>query len=309
MTSPSSLPLLAVIGCTAVGKSACAVLLAKRYGGEVLSVDSRQVYRHLNETTGKLTHEAMEGIPHHLLDSVSPGTPYSVADFSRDASEQLTALRSRGHLAIAVGGTGFYLDALLFSGTFSPVAPHPSLRAQLSTLSTATLVSRLREKDPSAAKRVALNNRRRLIRALEIIDAVGSFPQQTIQPRMPFHLIGLRREKTELHDRIHARLLNRFSAMTEEIHALLSSGVSPSWLTSLGLECRFMTEYVTGVLTREETESRLFSAIVSYAKRQETWWKRYPTVHWYHPDASEALLQCADSLLSSSAASSGSTRT
>ena len=291
-------PLLVIIGPTASGKSALAVELALRYGGEIISADSRQVYQRLDEAVGKQPVAERKGVPHHLLSVVSPGEYYSAHRFVEDACSHTQELHSRGRLPIVAGGTGFYIEGLLFEGSFSAVVADPSYRASLQERDLQDLQEELKKKDAAAYERIDIRNPRRLIRALEVIRALGVFPMRKRIKRYDYHMIGITHNRPRLYERIQERLAARFSAMTGEIQSLLDDGVDPHWLDSLGLECRGITRMLTQKVSEAETREWLLRAIFAYAKRQETWFRRYPEAQWYREHEFKQLYRELDALYS-----------
>ena len=298
-------PLPVIIGCTASGKSTEAVRIAERYGGEIISADSRQVYRGLRHATGRISEEEMNGIPHHLLEFADPGTVYTVRNFARDATACTERIRERGNLPVITGGTGFYIESILFENTFSDIPPDPAYRKEKETLSLEALRRELKEKDPRAYERTDTANRRRIVRTLEIINSIGSFPAINKTIRYPHRIIGLYRSRPNLRERISERLEKKFNAMTEEINLLLKNGVNPDWFERLGLDCRHICRMLTRHIPKETTYENILRANLAYAKRQETWWKRFPETVWYREHEREKMYRDLDAVY----AYCGSTRT
>lgn len=282
--SPSKIPrVLVVVGPTASGKSALAVMLAKKLNGEVVSADSRQVYRGLNIGSGKITTREMRGVPHHLLDVASPKRVFTIAQYVPRAERVIRDITRRGKLPIVCGGTAFYIDALLGIATIPPVPPDPKLRAELARLSTEALANRLEHLDPERAATIDRKNRVRLVRAIEIVTSTGKpIPHILATPsRYNALIIGITRPKEELRARIHARLTARLRAgMVREVEHLHASGVSWERLEALGLEYRFVSRYLRGNVSKEQMRADLEHAITQYAKRQMTWWKRNSAIRW-----------------------------
>lgn len=273
--------IIAVVGPTATGKSDLAVSLAKKYGGEVVSADSRQVYRGLDIGSGKISAKEMQGVPHHLLDVADPKHSYSVARFQKDGRKAIAAILKRGKIPIIVGGTGFYIDALLFDMQFPNVKPNKSLRAKLEKLSTHLLVDRLESLDPRRAEDIDKQNRVRLIRAIEIAEANG--PVAPISTSSPYDIywIGIHAETEVLKSRIVLRLAKRMKAgMTAEFKKLHEQGLSYKRMETLGLEYRYGARLLQGLINRSEFAEQLTKEIVKYAKRQMTWFKKNKAIKW-----------------------------
>ena len=279
---------LAVVGPTASGKTDLAITLATTYDGEVISADSRQVYRHLDIGTAKVTKAEMRGIPHHLIDVVDIDTIYTGQDFVRDATQAITSIRQKEKMPIIAGGTFFYLDLLRGTMKAAPVPPNYSLRAKLGNLPTEVLFEKLTTHAPSRAERIDPHNRRRLIRALEITDALGTVPEPPTTTESPYDIfiIGLAVEKDILRDRFKARaetwLKNGFK---EEVQELLSAGVSRGRLAEIGFEYTLMLGYIDGEYTEAEFIQRFIEKNWQYAKKQYTWLKRDTSIHWIDSQA------------------------
>ncbi len=198
--------LLVILGPTASGKTSLAIELAKRFAGEVISADSRQVYRALDIGTEKISAEEMDGVRHHLIDVADIGTVYSAADFKRDATEAISEIKSRSHLPIIAGGTFFYVDVLLERSQTADVEPNEELRNYLNDFNAEALYRQLEAIDPTRASTIDKHNKRRLIRALEIIAEKGSVPNAT-ESTCPYDvlILGIERSREELRARIRAR--------------------------------------------------------------------------------------------------------
>lgn len=282
------IPLIAIVGPTASGKSDFAVELAihlKQHSNivcEIISADSRQVYSGMNIGTGKITKKEMKGVQHHLLDIISPKKIYTVSDFVRDAKLAIDDIISRGHMPIICGGTGFYIDALLYGLHIPEVPADPTLRARLSKKSTAQLFSILLKKDPERAATIDQHNPVRLIRALEIVKALGKVPDSA-NKCTAYHslIIGINPDDDTLRANINRRLVLRLKkGMVNEAKRLHKAGVSWKRMEMLGLEYRFMALHLKGRLTREEMVTQLETAIWQYVKRQRTWFKRNKDIIW-----------------------------
>lgn len=274
--------ILVIVGPTASGKSALAVEFALRLNGEIISVDSRQVYRGLDIGSGKVTDVEMKGIPHHLLDIVDPNETYTGANFVQDANKEIFNILNQGKLPIITGGTFFYIELLKGISKSAPVAPNTQLRTELEKFSNDELFKKLQTLDSDRAINIDKHNRHRLIRSLEIIETLGKVPVVQIT-HSPYNwlTIGIDIEKELLHERIKARLEERLKhGMTEEVEGLLKKGITPERLISFGLEYRYLTEYLLGKVTYEQMSIEILNKSKQFAKRQLTWLKRDETIIW-----------------------------
>lgn len=283
--STRSPKIVVLLGQTASGKTALSIALAKRFGGEVISADSRQVYRGLDLGTGKVTKREMGRIPHHLLDVADPKRTYTVARFLREGERAIRDICARDRLPIICGGTGFYIDALIDGAPLPDVPPNPALRAKLAQLRADELAHMLDELDPDRAATIDRKNPVRLIRAIEIATAIGKVPPIPNAPaRYETLKIGIRWPKEQLAARIHDRLLARMrQGMLAEAKHLHARGLSWRRMEELGLEYRYMARHLRGEIDRATMLAELEHAIVQYAKRQMTWFKRDLKSHWISP--------------------------
>ena len=288
--------IIVVIGPTASGKSALAVEIARKIGGEVISADSRQVYKGLNIGSGKISKKEMRGVPHHLLDVASPKKIYTAAHFKIDADRAIKKIISKGNVPIICGGTGFYVDTLLGKIDLPEAKPDAALRKTLSKKSAPELFSLLKKLDPRRAKEIDRNNPVRLIRAIEIAHALGRVPMLATKVQAYETLtLGISWLKEQLQKRIHDRLKVRMKqGMLREAKNLRAHGLSFKRMEELGLEYRCMARHLQGQLTKEEMLKQLELEIVRYAKRQMTWFKRDETVIWVSPkNKAKTLLHVA----------------
>lgn len=288
-----SLPkLIVVLGPTACGKSSLGVELARHCNGEIVSADSRQVYRGLDLGTGKITPDEMEGIPHHMLDVVEPNTPYSVADFQRGAYAAIDGILSRGKQPLLVGGTGLYIRAVTQGFVFQDTPPNPALRAELEQLSAGALYDRFRALTGLTLNESEQHNQQRLVRAVEKAEA-GGYADAARVPRYDVLQLGCTYPRDVLHRRIDHRLRARLDAgMVQEVASLRAAGVTDAFLEGLGLEYRYLCRYLTGQLKSEdELVDELGRAIKRFAKRQVQWFQK-DKVLWLdmaHAPAAQAV--------------------
>jgi tRNA dimethylallyltransferase len=270
----SRVRIVAVAGPTASGKTALAIALAKERNGEIISVDSRQVYRTLDIGTEKISTEEMQGIPHHLIDIRDPKDSYSAGDFVKDADALIKDIRARGKTPILAGGTHFYFDALLYGLPMETPADE-SLREELSRLDTDELMRRIREADPRRAMRLDPKNKRRLVRALEIIGAHGSVPERpTDSPRYDIEWHILNPERDELRARIYKRLVRSLdTGLVGEVQRV-QAYVGDERLNELGLEYKLIGEYLRDERSYDSLLPMLSSRLWHYARRQKAWLRK-----------------------------------
>jgi len=274
--------LVVIVGPNASGKSDLAVKLAKKFNGEVVSADSRQVYKGMDIGTGKITKEEMQGVPHYLLDIASPKRRFSVVQYQKKAIEAIKKIQRKGKLPILCGGTGFYVQAVVDGLVFPKVKPDWRFRKKLEQKSAKELYEYLKKLDPERAKTIEKDNKRRLIRAIEIVLKTGKpVPKLQKQKLFDILMIGIKRDKKELKERIRKRLLKRLKqGMIEEVKKLKESGLSWKRLEEFGLEYRWIARYLQGKIDYEEMVKKLQKDIEDFAKRQLTWFKRDKRIHW-----------------------------
>ncbi len=288
--------IVVIVGPTAGGKSDLAVLLAKELNGEVISADSRQVYRGMDIGSGKITKTEMQNVPHHLLDVASPKRIFTVAEYKQQAERAIKDILNRGKLPIVCGGTGFYIQALVDGLILPEVKADPNLRKKLSQISANELFLILKKLDPKRAKNIDTKNSVRLIRAIEIATTLGKVPPLREIKRYTPLFIGLNVPQATLHARISLRLTKRMRAgMVSEVKHLLIEGVSAKRMEALGLEYRFIKRLLNKELSKAKMLQELEVAIKQYAKRQYTWFRRDKRIHWIeYRDRTKALTLARD---------------
>ena len=291
----SSLPkIVAVVGTNASGKSALGVELARRFGGEIISADSRQVFRGLDLGSGKITPEETRGVPHHMIDIREPNAFFSMADFQRMSYRIIEEIRGRGHLPMIVGGTGLYVDSVADGYLLSDKEPDLAYRAELEELTTPQLYAMLVSLRPDV--QVERNNRNRVMRMLERIhDGDDAVPGK--RPRYDCLRLGVSWPRDVLAKRIDERLDMRVrQGMIDEVQRLMDEGATREFLLGLGLEYRFITQYLTGEIPDREEMLRLLAiAIKQFAKRQMTWFRRDKTIVWLDM-AGDPLAQASEAI-------------
>jgi tRNA dimethylallyltransferase len=291
---------LVILGPTASGKTSLGVALAAALDGEILSADSRQVYRGLDIGSGKdLDEYTLNGrtIPYHLIDIVDLDTEYNAYKYQRDFYAVFEELISRASLPIAVGGTGLYLDAVLQGFRMVETPENSDLRRELESYSDDALALRLRSLKPKLHNTTDLTERARMIRAIEIEIYARDNPPPPAPSIRPL-VLGVSWERTELRERIRRRLKDRLEGgLIEEVEQLLDRGVAPRRLHSLGLEYRYVSDYLGGAIkSRNDLMQKLASAICQFARRQDTWFRRMERkgteIQWVDrgdPDAAMAI--------------------
>lgn len=282
-------PIVAITGPTAVGKSAIALRLATRFGAEIVSVDSRQVYRYLDIGTAKPSAAERGAVPHHLLDLVDPDGAYSATVYRTDADRVLLDIKARGGIAFMVGGTGLYLDTVLDRLAIPSVPPNPDFRRQMEELArvegAGLLHARLAALDPEAGDFVDGRNVRRVIRALEVIHETGLPFSEVGRMRgepVPALRLALTTDRTALHRRIDDRVEQQIrDGLFEEARAVLERGFEPSLPPLAGLVYREAIAVVQGRMTAEDAAYQMKVTTHAYARRQYTWLRRHPEVEWH----------------------------
>lgn len=279
--------ILVIVGPTASGKSGLAVKLAKEFDGEVISADSRQVYKGLTIGTGKITKKEMKGVRHHLIDVADPRRQFTVAKYVKLAQKTIQTILKRGRLPIICGGTGFYVEALVDGIALPDVPADTKLRARLSKLSAEKLLKQLKKLDPVRAHQINQNtsdrhNARRIIRAIEIATARKRTEPVVKKPLYNPIFIGLKVPREELKKKIKTRLLKRLrSGMIAEARRLRAQGLSWKRMEELGLEYRYLARFLQGKMDKSAMIKKLEIEIGRYAKRQMTWFRRDTRIRWF----------------------------
>ena len=304
MTSKTKL--LVILGPTAVGKSDMAIELAKKFKGEVISADSRQVYRGLNIGTGKVTEKEKKGVPHHLIDIADPHERLTALDWKTRATTAIKEIVARGNLPIICGGTGFYITSLIDDLGFPEVPADTEEQKKLEEQPVEELFAELQKLDPERAKTIDMKNKRRLSRAILIARALGSVPKLTStkdtgESSYDVLQIGLIVPDTELRARIKARLIRRIEAPNkeginmlqeaEQLHAPAPHGMNLSYerMEELGLEYRYLAEFLQMKIDKSKLIEILTNKIWQYARRQKAWWKKDVRIKWHAPTEAEQI--------------------
>jgi tRNA dimethylallyltransferase len=271
--------LIAIIGQTATGKTALAIKLAKKINGEIISADSRQVYKGLALLSGQPTKKEMAGTPHYFIGTENPKKVFSVALYQKKAYKTITDILARGKVPILVGGTGLYLDAIIKGVALPEVSPNYALRKQLYLKSPIALLDQLKKLDSERARNIDQKNPARLVRAIEIAIALGKVPKQKLDPQYTVLTVGISVLEKKLKANIKKRILERLKkGMLKEAARLHTKGLSYKRLEALGLECRLGSYYLQKKISKNEFINQLETATWQYAKRQKTWFKKEAVV-------------------------------
>lgn len=274
--------IIVILGPTASGKSALAVKITKKINGEIISADSRQVYKELNIGTGKITKKEMRGIPHHCLDIVSPKKIFTVSDFKKRTDDAIEKIFAKNKTPIIVGGTGLYIQSIVDNIVLPEVKPDWKLRKKLEKKTTEEMFTILKKLDPERAKNIDPKNPRRLIRAIEIAKALGKVPNLEAKlPSWEAIQIGIKLSDEKLKENINKRLVCRLKkGMIAEAKNLHDQGMSWKRMDELGLEYRYLSKFLKGEISKIEMTEKLKSEIWKYTKRQMTWFKRDKKIKW-----------------------------
>ena len=298
-------PLIIIGGATGVGKTALSVQLAKKIGGEIISADSMQVYKGFDIGTAKITKEETDGVPHFLIDEYEPDEEFNVYEFKNKAKEYAGQITERGHIPIVVGGTGFYIQALLYDIDFTEEETDKSYREELEKLPAEKLYSMLTGIDPEAAKAIHPNNVKRVIRALEynhetgdIISRHNSEQREKESPYNYIYLI-LNRSRDVIYKRIEQRVDQMLEeGLVDEVKGLLDKGVSPDALSMQGLGYKEIVSYLSGECTLDEAVYKLKLNTRHFAKRQITWFKREKEAIWLNYEDFDDLDEMLNEIIS-----------
>ena len=282
---------LCIVGPTAVGKTKMSIELAKQLNGEIISGDSMQIYRGMDIGTAKATMDERQGIPHHLIDEKNPDEPYSVAAFQQTVRAKMEEIKSRGKLPIIVGGTGLYIKSVLYDYEFAGESESKEIdEAKYGHLSNEELHAKLAAVDEAGAKDIHPNNRKRVIRALEIYETSGVKKSEMIEKqehKMIYDacLIGLTDDRNVLYDRINKRVDTMYeTGLVEEVKALFDEGIPAESQSIRAIGYKELYDYFKGLISLEESKELIKRNSLRYAKRQYTWFNNQMDVTWFKVD-------------------------
>lgn len=300
LQNAASARLVVIAGPTACGKSELALLLAQRLGGEIVSVDSMQVYRGMDIGTAKPAAAERARVPHHLIDVADLTARFDAAQFARQARAAEAQIQQRGRLAILCGGTGLYFRAF-FHGVGAAPAGEPKLRAELERTPLEELLAELKQHDPATWRRIDRKNPRRVVRAIEVICKTGrpfSEQKDDWSPLFVPNAFGLRRDAGDLRDRINRRVDAMFArGLVEETRQLLQRGLSDNPTAMQALGYRQVIEHLRGERSLEETIDRVKLRTRQFAKRQMTWFRGQMRLQWFDIAPAESASQIAEKIL------------
>jgi tRNA dimethylallyltransferase len=291
MTNNELKPLVILVGPTAVGKTAASIGLAKALNGEIISGDSMQIFKGLDIGTAKITKEEMQGVPHHLIDIKEPWETFSVAEFKRLADEAIADIHDRGKMPIIVGGTGFYINSVLYEYHFGEADTDEAYRAELEQYAEAhgneALWNILQEKDPDSAAKLHSNDTKRVIRALEVLHVTGipaSERQSTVDKQtMRYNAvyIALNMPREVLYDRINRRVdIMIQDGLEAEVRTALANGVAQDALSMTSIGYRQMIQYFNEEISFDRAVELIKRDTRHFAKRQLTWFRHDPNIQW-----------------------------
>jgi len=296
-----SVPKVIVIGGpTATGKTDIAIELALLFNGEIINADSRQVYTGLDIGSAKVTKEEMKGVPHHLLDIANLATEvFSVAEFKKEAQIVIEDILHRKKIPIICGGTGFYIDTLVYNQHLPEIKANEILRKELETYNTEELYRMINDRDPRRAQDIDPHNKVRLIRSLEIIDALGEVPETSTESIYDLLYVCLELDKETHIKYIEKRINSRMEqGMLNEVISLHKQGVSYETLERFGLEYRYLAYILQGKMSPKDALHELFVRTKKFVKRQYTWFRKNKDILWFHPiEQKEELINTVHSFL------------
>jgi tRNA dimethylallyltransferase len=275
--------LIIILGPTASGKSDLAIKLAKKFDGEIVSADSRQIYQEMNIGTAKVTKKEMAGIPHYLIDIIEPNQEFTLAQFKKKAVKIIKDIQKRDKLPFLVGGTGLYIQTIVDNLQIPEVKPDKKLRAKLEKQTNQELYKQLKKLDPQALKIIDANNERRMIRALEVcLTTKKPFSQQREkgQPLFDILQIGLKPDKETLDEKISQRTDEMIKAGLIEEVKKLAKKYTPDLPSMSGIGYQEIIQYLNGKITLEQAKKLIKTHTRQYARRQMTWFRRDQRIYW-----------------------------
>ncbi|NLY45249.1 MAG: tRNA (adenosine(37)-N6)-dimethylallyltransferase MiaA [Tissierella sp.] len=287
--------LFILIGPTAIGKTALSIDLARKFGGEIISADSMQIYKYMNIGTAKVTKNEMEGVSHHLIDIVNPDEEYTVSNYQRDATKLIENINSRNKLPMVVGGTGLYINSLVYNLNFAKVAPDEDYRHELEELAEkygdVFIHERLAKIDIKSSANISINDRKRIIRALEIYKVTGKTMSEHNEnfrkevDKYNLAMVCLNMDRSKLYDRINRRVdIMIEEGLVDEVENILAKGYHKDLVSLKGIGYKEIIMYLEGDITLEDAIEKIKQGSRNYAKRQLTWFRRDKRIKWVDKD-------------------------
>lgn len=287
--------LFMIVGPTAIGKTGVSIALTKALNGEIISADSMQIYKYMDIGTAKVKKEEMEGIPHYLVDIINPDQDFTVSNYKDCAKKIITEIHSRGKLPIVVGGTGLYINSLIYDLNFTKVASDNKLRIELEKIGdkygNKFLHNKLKKIDEESARKIHENDRKRTIRAIEIYKVTGKpmslHNKNFRKPNNDYNLtiIGLNMDRERLYQRINNRVdLMVSDGLLEEVKNLLNMGYDKNMISMQGIGYKEIIMYLEGHIELDKSIEIIKRGSRNYAKRQLTWFRRNKTINWMNVD-------------------------
>lgn len=296
--------LFILVGPTAIGKTDLSIKLAQRMNGEIISADSMQIYKYMNIGSAKVTKEEMQEVPHHLIDNVYPNEDFTVANYKNHATTLISNINKKGKLPIIAGGTGLYINSIVYDLQFTEVPPSESIRNQLELLSNEDLYKELENVDNTSADKLNVNDRKRVIRALEIYKSTGKtmseYNKDFRMENQDYNLvmIGLNMDRARLYDRINRRvdiMIN--SGLIDEVKGLLEMGYNKNLVSMQGIGYKEIIMYLEEEISLDESIELIKQKSRNYAKRQLTWFRRDERIKWMNLDEYSDLEQLSKDII------------
>lgn len=296
--------LFILIGPTAIGKTDLSIKLAQMMNGEIISADSMQIYKYMNIGSAKVTKEEMQEVPHHLIDNVYPNKDFTVANYKNHATTLISNINKEGRLPIIAGGTGLYINSIVYNLQFTEVPPSESIRNQLELLSNEDLYKELEKIDNTSADKLNVNDRKRVIRALEIYKSTGKtmseYNKDFRMENQDYNLvmIGLNMDRARLYDRINRRvdiMIN--SGLIDEVKGLLEMGYNKNLVSMQGIGYKEIIMYLEEEISLDESIALIKQKSRNYAKRQLTWFRRDERIKWMNLDDYSNLEQLSKDII------------
>ena len=300
--------LIIIMGPTAVGKTNLSIELAKSINGEIISADSMQVYKYMNIGTAKIKESEMSGIPHHLIDEVYPDDSFTVSDYQKKAKKLIKEINQKGKVPIVVGGTGLYINSLVYDLNFGLVPPNPKFRDEMETLALVNgndyIYNKLLKLDPDAKNSISVNDRKRIIRALEICTSTKKtlshynedFRNEVRDYDLFMFCLSMNREK--LYSRINYRVdLMMEEGLIQEVESILKEGYKKDLVSLQGIGYKELIMYLNGEISLDESIDLIKQKSRNYAKRQLTWFRRDNRIEWIDVDSYDSIHEIKDYIL------------